>query len=377
VPVTPAIVNRVVVQEPVVSGIAISDPQDLSLLLPWGNNAAGTSAFISDTVDNRAYLSLTASAMSHARFDTVTDLRSFTARDYRFSRSIVHDTEAVTIQFDAKWDSAASRTPESSYFSLILMDQYPDEDLSGLDVSSLDANPYGTPALSVRILPGANASSPGLLAYGGANLGRFDTYDSKWWLPGSVSPTVGSIVGTEYPLSSVSTSSRTIGTTSWARYTYRILPDRQEIFRNDTLLGVMDLPARSTAPDYRYYDSLSAVRLFWRGGGQCYVSNLSIATQPDREIVNVPPRIALVSPARDTTILTSSGMYLQANASDDDNNLDRVEFYADSTLLGVDRDAPYNYSWYPLPVGSHTVTAVAVDKQGAVAAGRVVKVEVR
>jgi hypothetical protein len=158
---------------------SISDPQDLTLLHPWGNNAPGTSAFISDTVDNRAYLSLSASAMSHARFDTVTDLRGFTARDYRFSRPIVHDTEAVTIQFDAKWDSAASRAPESSYFSLILMDQYPDADLSGLDVSSLDGNPYGTPALSVRILPGADASSPGLLAYGGANLGRFDTYDSK------------------------------------------------------------------------------------------------------------------------------------------------------------------------------------------------------
>jgi len=356
---------------------SISDPQDLTLLHPWGNNAPGTSAFISDTVDNRAYLSLSASAMSHARFDTVTDLRGFTARDYRFSRPIVHDTEAVTIQFDAKWDSAASRAPESSYFSLILMDQYPDADLSGLDVSSLDGNPYGTPALSVRILPGADASSSGLLAYGGANLGRFDTYNSKWWLPGSVSPTVGSIAGAEYPLSSVSTSSRTIGTTSWARYTYRILPDRQEIFRNDTLLGVMDLPARSTAPDYEYYDSLSAVRLFWRGGGQCYVSNLSIATQPDWEVVNVPPRIALTSPARDTSVLISSGMYLQANASDDDNNLDRVEFYAGSMLLGVDRDAPYNYSWYPLPVGTHTVTAVAVDRKGAVTAAKVVKVEVR
>ena len=70
-------------------------------------------------------------------------------------------------------------------------------------------------------------------------------------------------------------------------------------------------------------------------------------------------------------------MYLQVNASDDDNNLDRVEFCADSTLLGVDREAPYNCSWYPLPVGSHTVTAVAVDRKGAVTAAKVVKVEVR
>jgi RHS repeat-associated protein len=42
-----------------------------------------------------------------------------------------------------------------------------------------------------------------------------------------------------------------------------------------------------------------------------------------------------------------------------------VDFYVDGTLTGTAASAPYTFSWSSPSIGTHTVTAVAVDSQGA------------
>src|SRR6185503_17856516 len=64
-----------------------------------------------------------------------------------------------------------------------------------------------------------------------------------------------------------------------------------------------------------------------------------------------------------------------ANASDD-SGVERVEFYANSSLLATDSIAPYSVSAM-LPAGTYVVTAKAFDGAGASGVSGAVTVRVR
>jgi hypothetical protein len=350
---------------------SLVDFKDLSLLIPWGDNSIGASAFANENSLTKQCILLNQSAIENSRFDTTTGLRSFSALDYGFVAPADHENQVIEITFSAKQDSASP-----SRFSLILMDNYPSAAFSGADISNFTTDPYGTPALTVKLVPGQGKS---IFQYSGSNGGKFDNYDYKWWLPGSVGITDGSASlipgeGQGYPFSSWKCTERAMGDTGWANYKWLVRPDGMELYRNDTLFGTMELPKYSyTAPGYNYYESFKALRLAWQG--QCYVSDVSITTMPDSLAPNRPPAISFVYPAADTTIAAGSGLYLLAEASDADGVVDRVEFYVNGQLLGTDSAAPYEYSWQSVPEGINEVTATAIDDKGAVSVAKIIKVQ--
>ncbi|MDP2726079.1 MAG: Ig-like domain-containing protein, partial [Dehalococcoidia bacterium] len=82
---------------------------------------------------------------------------------------------------------------------------------------------------------------------------------------------------------------------------------------------------------------------------------------------NLPPEVALVSPAPHTSFTAGTLVTLQAEASDADGTIARVEFYQSAVKLGEDTTAPYTYPWLNVPPGDHTLTAKAIDDGGATA----------
>lgn len=80
---------------------------------------------------------------------------------------------------------------------------------------------------------------------------------------------------------------------------------------------------------------------------------------------NQPPAVSLTSPTQGATFTAPATVSLAATASDADGSVSRVDFYAGSTLIGSDSSAPYTASWQNVPAGSHTLTAVAADDDGA------------
>ena len=80
---------------------------------------------------------------------------------------------------------------------------------------------------------------------------------------------------------------------------------------------------------------------------------------------NQAPTVALTSPANGATFTAPATVTLTASASDPENRLARVEFYRDSTLLGTDTASPYAFTWSSVAAGSYTLTAEAVDADGA------------
>jgi hypothetical protein len=52
---------------------------------------------------------------------------------------------------------------------------------------------------------------------------------------------------------------------------------------------------------------------------------------------------------------------IEANASDNESGIDRVEFFVDGVLKGTDTSAPYSYDWREIISGKHTITVKAYD----------------
>ena len=91
---------------------------------------------------------------------------------------------------------------------------------------------------------------------------------------------------------------------------------------------------------------------------------------------NQPPQVAVTAPAAGTTFAVPANIAVAAHASDPDNGVARVEFFAGSVSIGVATDVPYRVTWSNAPAGSHTLTAVATDVSGAAASSIAVPITV-
>ncbi|MDX1951995.1 MAG: PA14 domain-containing protein [Verrucomicrobiota bacterium] len=126
------------------------------------------------------------------------------------------------------------------------------------------------------------------------------------------------------------------------------------------------------------------MEMYENGGGAFARLEWSSASRP-RQVIpssallpplppNSPPTITIASPATGTTIPQPNRLLIEADVNDTDNNLSKVEFYANGTRLGEVTAAPYQWSW-PFPaVGTHSLTARATDAMGAFATSTAVSV---
>jgi beta-lactam-binding protein with PASTA domain/regulation of enolase protein 1 (concanavalin A-like superfamily) len=86
---------------------------------------------------------------------------------------------------------------------------------------------------------------------------------------------------------------------------------------------------------------------------------------PDPIGGNVAPSVTLTSPVPGATFEEPANVSLEANASDPDDGVASVEFFADSTSVGTSTSAPYALAWTNALAGQHSITAIATDARGA------------
>ncbi len=77
---------------------------------------------------------------------------------------------------------------------------------------------------------------------------------------------------------------------------------------------------------------------------------------------NKPPQLKLTSPPNGAK-LPAGPIRIEADATDPDDNLARVEFYNGDTLIGTDEEAPFRFAW-DVGDGCYNIVARAVDKDG-------------
>jgi len=81
--------------------------------------------------------------------------------------------------------------------------------------------------------------------------------------------------------------------------------------------------------------------------------------------INQAPSVSVTSPTSSSTYNSPISLVITASASDSDGSISKVEFYDGISLLSSDILSPYSYSWSGVPVGVHTITAIATDDDGA------------
>ena len=82
-------------------------------------------------------------------------------------------------------------------------------------------------------------------------------------------------------------------------------------------------------------------------------------------VPNAFPSVAITSPASLNSFPLSRGLRITADADDPDGTITRVEFFASGARVGEDPSAPYSCHWYPDLPGNYTLTAEAIDNNGA------------
>jgi sulfur relay (sulfurtransferase) DsrF/TusC family protein len=81
--------------------------------------------------------------------------------------------------------------------------------------------------------------------------------------------------------------------------------------------------------------------------------------------VNRLPTVSLTAPANGASYREGVAIALSATASDNDGPITAVEFYDNGIFLSSDNVAPYEMTYSAAPVGPHTLTARAIDNEGA------------
>jgi len=78
---------------------------------------------------------------------------------------------------------------------------------------------------------------------------------------------------------------------------------------------------------------------------------------------NRPPTVSITSPSDGATFSEGDNITIDADASDSDGTVTKVEFYQDGIKLGEDTTAPYSYPWNNVSAGSYSLTAKATDDE--------------
>lgn len=79
---------------------------------------------------------------------------------------------------------------------------------------------------------------------------------------------------------------------------------------------------------------------------------------------NQVPSIEIVSPPDNSGFSEGESIAIAADAGDPDGVVERVDFWANDTLLDSDTTEPYAYTWADVAAGSYQMRAVAFDDMG-------------
>jgi endoglucanase len=81
---------------------------------------------------------------------------------------------------------------------------------------------------------------------------------------------------------------------------------------------------------------------------------------------NIWPTVSITAPLDGDIFHQGEDIVIEANASDSDGNVTKVEFYYQGdTKLGEDTNSPYSYTWENVPAGRYTLSTRATDNNGA------------
>ncbi|MBX9851267.1 MAG: DUF4832 domain-containing protein [Cytophagaceae bacterium] len=91
---------------------------------------------------------------------------------------------------------------------------------------------------------------------------------------------------------------------------------------------------------------------------------------------NAPPVVSITAPTNGQNFTPGSNITINANASDPNGSVTKVEFFYGATKIGEDLTGPYSIVWNSVPAGNYSLTAVATDNNGLTTVSSAVNITV-
>jgi regulation of enolase protein 1 (concanavalin A-like superfamily) len=161
-------------------------------------------------------------------------------------------------------------------------------------------------------------------------------------------------------LSSLSTAGGSGSTPMWLKLERRgsaITAFRSATGTSWTMIDSQTLTLPST-----FYVGLAVTSHYTSSAATASFTNVAVTPASSTQ---TPPTVSLTAPAAGATFTAPATVNLAANASDADNGIADVRFYANGTLVGTDTTSPYTATWSNVPAGTYSITAIARDNGGA------------
>jgi hypothetical protein len=107
------------------------------------------------------------------------------------------------------------------------------------------------------------------------------------------------------------------------------------------------------------------IRIYITGAADSWSRITEVEAYTGTGVGDVPPTVTLTGPAEGASYVAPASINFTANAADSDGTVQRVDFYANGSLVGSTSTSPYQFTWTSVPGGSYTLTAIAVDNLNA------------
>ena len=91
---------------------------------------------------------------------------------------------------------------------------------------------------------------------------------------------------------------------------------------------------------------------------------------------NQAPVVTITNPDNGQTFNAPASVTIEADATDQDGSIAKVEFFSNKEKVGEDQTSPYSHVWQNPPQGNHVLTAKATDNMGATTASSPVTITV-
>ncbi len=99
--------------------------------------------------------------------------------------------------------------------------------------------------------------------------------------------------------------------------------------------------------------------------------------QPIKRPGGSKPQIQITKPVEKDWINEGSNIIIDTKSSDIGGKIIKVEFFGDGASLGYSTREPFNWVWFNVPEGKHSITISATDNNGSVIESDQVSIEVK
>ncbi len=108
-----------------------------------------------------------------------------------------------------------------------------------------------------------------------------------------------------------------------------------------------------------------------------YTGNMPYVKTDKPNLGASSPLIKIITPADGNTVSAGSNLIINTVVKDRKSAVAKVEFYGDGISIGYCTKAPFDWVWFNIPAGVHTLKAIATDNYGNMNVSNNIKIEVK